>query len=275
MQTEPTCQPDAASPPNSDLRPASSSRWKRWGSNCAAKRLIASAVNVNDPSSRRSPTAISSKKRISLATAPSRRRTMIGETITHSAWPAALRAAHLKVTMPVSGRLRDIRASTTSTSSIRSSPGRSGASQRISLTPGEPSEAVSADEAVEHHPHHDRAQMPAGAGQPLQHRARRRLFVEMHRLRIEFGGEREHFLARDMARTERAEAAGLKIFESQGHRSGLPEGSPIVAALCGNLNRVRVHGYATYCARSRSELGPAQELGLCRLLPGEKNVRIS
>ena len=26
MQTEPTCQPDAASPPNSDLRPASSSR---------------------------------------------------------------------------------------------------------------------------------------------------------------------------------------------------------------------------------------------------------
>ena len=26
MHTEPTCQPDAASPPNSDLRPSSSSR---------------------------------------------------------------------------------------------------------------------------------------------------------------------------------------------------------------------------------------------------------
>ena len=26
MQTDPTCQPEAASPPNSDLRPASSSR---------------------------------------------------------------------------------------------------------------------------------------------------------------------------------------------------------------------------------------------------------
>ena len=44
--------------------------------------------------------------------------------------------------MPVSGRLFDTRASATSISSVNSSSGRSGAIQRISLTPGEPSEAV-------------------------------------------------------------------------------------------------------------------------------------
>src|SRR5579883_545206 len=71
-----------------------------------------------------------------------RRPTMIGEVISHSARPAALRAVLLKVTMPVSGRLFETRASITSTSSITSSPGRNGASQRTSLTPGEPSEAV-------------------------------------------------------------------------------------------------------------------------------------
>src|SRR3979490_2412951 len=67
-----------------------------------------------------------------------RRITMIGETQSHNSCPAALRALHLNVTMPVSGRLREILASATSTSSVRSSPGRSGASQRSSLTPGEP-----------------------------------------------------------------------------------------------------------------------------------------
>ena len=72
----------------------------------------------------------------------SRRLMMIGEIISHSTWPAALRATPLKVTIPVSGRLRDTRASVTSTSSVMSSPGRSGATQRSSLTPGEPSEAA-------------------------------------------------------------------------------------------------------------------------------------
>jgi len=64
---------------------------------------------------------------------------MIGETISHK---ASRRVAHdaLNVTMPVSGRLRETLASATSTSSVSSSPGRSGASQRNSLTPGEPSE---------------------------------------------------------------------------------------------------------------------------------------
>src|SRR4051794_14841536 len=76
------------------------------------------------------------------APASSRRRTMIGDSISHSTMPAALRIVPLKVTIPVSGRLFEILASATLTSSVRSSPGRSGASQRISFTPGEPSEAV-------------------------------------------------------------------------------------------------------------------------------------
>src|SRR5271166_615275 len=79
-------------------------------------------------------------QRVSCARA--RRPMMIGEVISHSASPAALRAVLLNVTMPVSGRLFETRASITSTSSVRSSPGRNGASQRTSLTPGEPSEAV-------------------------------------------------------------------------------------------------------------------------------------
>ena len=56
--------------------------------------------------------------------------------------------------------------------------------------------------------------MPAGAREALQHRLLRGLFVQMHRLRIEFGGKRQHLLARDMARSECAEMAGRKIFES-------------------------------------------------------------
>src|SRR3712207_7662225 len=40
------CQPLAHRPPNSDWRPASSSRWKGWGSNCAANALISCAVGV-------------------------------------------------------------------------------------------------------------------------------------------------------------------------------------------------------------------------------------
>src|SRR5271154_7498018 len=76
------------------------------------------------------------------AAASARRLTMIGVTISHSACPAALRIKPWNVTIPVSGRLRETRASVTSMSSVRSSPGRSGASQRNSLTPGDPSDAV-------------------------------------------------------------------------------------------------------------------------------------
>src|ERR1700756_329161 len=87
-------------------------------------------LNVLEKPHQRAPSALA------------RRPTMIGEVISHSAWPAALRAVLLNVTMPVSGRLFEMRASTTSTSSVKSSPGRMGASQRTSLTPGEPREAV-------------------------------------------------------------------------------------------------------------------------------------
>src|SRR3979411_1362116 len=76
------------------------------------------------------------------AATPARRATMIGEVISHNACPAALRTTALKVTMPVPGRLREILASATSTSSVRSSSGRSGASQRSPLPPGEPSAAL-------------------------------------------------------------------------------------------------------------------------------------
>src|SRR4051812_30719811 len=76
------------------------------------------------------------------AAASAQRRTMIGVTISPSATPAAFRTTPLKVTMPVSGRLRETRAAATSISRVRSSPGRNGASQRISSTPGEPIDAV-------------------------------------------------------------------------------------------------------------------------------------
>src|ERR1700682_1125161 len=55
------------------------------------------------------------------AATPARRATMIGETISHNACPAALRTTLLNVTIPVSGRLRETRASVTSISSVRSS----------------------------------------------------------------------------------------------------------------------------------------------------------
>ena len=60
--------------------------------------------------------------------------------------------------------------------------------------------------------------MPAGAGKPLQHRPLGGLLVEMHRLRVEFGGKGQNLLARDAAGSEPAEMAGREIFECQrGH----------------------------------------------------------
>ena len=73
---------------------------------------------------------------------------------------------------------------------------------------------------------------------PLSIERLRGRLVEMHRLRVELAGKFEDFLARHVARSERAETAGLEVFEGQrGHAWGkLPEGSPIVAVICGNLN---------------------------------------
>src|SRR5439155_18090113 len=79
--------------------------------------------------------------------------------------------------------------------------------------------------------------MPARTGQPLEHRSLGGLFVEMHRLRVEFGGKGQNFLARDAAWSEPAEMAGREIFECQrGHDGEMPEGSPIVAVISSNLN---------------------------------------
>ena len=65
-----------------------------------------------------------------------------------------------------------------------------------SSTPGAPIELEIEHEGVGAHPHQDAAGVPAGGGEPAQHgRARRRL-VEMHRLRIELGRERDHLVAR-------------------------------------------------------------------------------
>ena len=64
-------------------------------------------------------------------------------------------------------------------------------------------------------------EMPARTGEALQHRLAGGLLVEMHRLRVVLGGKGEDLLARDVARSERAEMAGLEIFEGQrGHGWG-------------------------------------------------------
>src|SRR3954449_13271169 len=87
--------------------------------------------------------------------------------------------------------------------------------------------------------------MPARAGQALQHGRLRRRLVQMHPLRIEFRGEGQHLLARDMARAETAKTASRKVFEAERHFWGMAgswAGSLIVAVLCGNLNPQTLHG---------------------------------
>src|ERR1700744_280141 len=69
--------------------------------------------------------------------------------------------------------------------------------------------------------------MPARAGKAIKHRSRSGPFVEMHRLRIEFGGKPQYFPARKPARAVCAEMAGEKIFEGECHNGwGLPAGKP-------------------------------------------------
>ncbi len=175
---------------------------------------------------------------------PSRRLMMIGEIISHSTSPAALRATPLKVTMPVSGRLRDTRASVTSTSSVMSSPGRKRRHPAQFVDAGRAERSGAADEAVEHHPHHDRAEMPARARQPLQHGLGRGLLVEMHRLRVVLAGKLQNLLARDVARAEGAEAADRKIFESEGHSvRGLRLGRSDCGRTLRQSQPVRPHGF--------------------------------
>src|ERR1700743_682773 len=70
--------------------------------------------------------------------------------------------------------------------------------------------------------------MPAGAGKSPQHRTGRRRFVEVHRLRIELGGEFANFIGRDVPRSETAQMARFKILKEQrvhggGHLDGKPD----------------------------------------------------
>ena len=177
---------------------------------------MSSAVKVNEPTSRRCADldVLEETHRYS-APASARRRTMIGDSISHSTTPAALRIVPLKVTMPVSGRLlrnpglRDVDIQR----QVVARPQRRQPAHLVDA--GRAERGGAADKAVEQHPHHDRAEMPARTGQPLQHRRVGGLLVQMHRLRIEFGGEGQNLLARDVARSERAEMAGREIFEGQ------------------------------------------------------------
>ena len=52
--------------------------------------------------------------------------------------------------------------------------------------------------------------MPAGGGEPAEQRGARRRLVEMHRLRIELGGEGDDLLARHQARAVDGDVAGSK-----------------------------------------------------------------
>jgi hypothetical protein len=67
----------------------------------------------------------------------------------------------------------------------------------------------------------------------------------MHRLRIELGGEGANFLDRDVAWSETAQRARLKVLENKRvHGRGHLSESPIVAALCGNLNPIHFAWFA-------------------------------
>src|SRR6266850_7018327 len=139
MQTDPTCQPEAASPPNSDLRPRLFVEMK--GLRIELRRKFLDSVGgEGERPDVAPPPDLDVLEETHQPACPvaiaARRCTMMGETISHNATPAALRTRPLNVTIPVPGRLRETLASATSTSSVRSSPGRSGASQRNSLTPG-------------------------------------------------------------------------------------------------------------------------------------------
>src|SRR3954470_16984469 len=82
----------------------------------------------------------------------------------------------------------------------------------------------------------------------------------MHRLRIEFRGKGKHLLARDMARSVRAETAGREVFKGQRHDGDFAEdcrrASPIVAVLCSNLKPRHRMGRLRSCSGRGSALGP-------------------
>jgi hypothetical protein len=69
----------------------------------------------------------------------------------------------------------------------------------------------------------------------------------MHRLRIVFSRIGDNLVARNMARPEGPEVAGLKIFKCQGHNAKCRRGSLIVAVICSNLNPVACMAFPRSC----------------------------
>ena len=87
-------------------------------------------------------------------------------------------------------------------------------SHRTSSTPGAPIELESSTKASAHiRIRMQQAYQPEAASPPSMVRARRRL-IEMHRLGVEFGGERDHLLARQAARAVLEDAARREVFPS-------------------------------------------------------------
>src|SRR4029079_7319119 len=68
------------------------------------------------------------------------------------------------------------------------------------------------DEAVGNDAHENAARMPARGGKPAEQRAGGGRFVEMHRLRVELGGEGDDFLTRHPARAVDGNRALFEIF---------------------------------------------------------------
>src|SRR5882724_12019989 len=169
MQTAATCQPDAASPPNSEVRPAASSRWKGCGSNCDAKRLMSSGVKVNEPNARRAPISMSSKNAM-LRTRPV--TAADDDRRFHLAQHLAARIADRTLEGDDAGpgaALRDARLDDVDVQ--RQIVARTQRRQPAHLVDaGRTERGGAADEAVEQHPHHQRAEVPARAGQAAEHR---------------------------------------------------------------------------------------------------------
>ena len=103
-------------------------------------------------------------------------------------------------------------------------PGRSGLSQRTSSMPGAPMELRVENEAVGDDPHQQAAGVPARGAQAAEQRGARRRLVEMHRLRIELGGEGDDLLARHQPRAVDGDRAGFEVFPmSFGMAAGLAQ----------------------------------------------------
>ena len=91
-------------------------------------------------------------------------------------------------------------------------PGRSGLSQRTSSMPGAPIELESSTKPSAIIRINRQQMCQPEAPRPPSRVALRRRLVEMHRLRIELGGEGDDLLARHQPRAVDGDRAGLEVF---------------------------------------------------------------